>query len=48
MKEAYWVRAGYVDMGGAETTLRLVFLFSPGLGSEARSRNYEGHGDELE
>lgn len=37
-----------MDVGGAEKTLRLVFLLSPGLGSEDGSRNYEGHGDELE
>lgn len=41
MKEAHWVRAGCVDVGGAEAT----FIHSPGLGSEDRSKDYEGYGD---
>lgn len=28
MKEAQWVRAGCVDVGGAEKTLRLAFILS--------------------
>lgn len=48
MEKTHWVRGECEDVGGGEEILRLASIFSPGLGSEDRYRDSEGHGDELE